>query len=445
MNKNKFFLILGLLAVLITPQLVSAKAMSDTPNAEPGTISSLENSTSAKANLKLDLFYSNSCPHCAKERQLLNNQIKGNYNNLEIRLHPVSKEASFQILKCFYKKYGVAKRDKGAIPATFIGEDYYIGFSKNIKNKIKESIESQVNSPPSNYNTPTTSNLDKNCTNSTSSEQNKDKKIGNLPFIGEINPSKYSLPVLTVILGALDGFNVCSLGALILILGMVIALRSRKQILTFGGIFILTTAVVYGFLIVLWYKLFQFFQGYLGAMEFFVGLLASAGSFYFLKEFVRMKKQGATCEGGLMEGFKNKLVKKVKGEIQQADKTNIAAVAGSILVFAAIITVVEFPCSAGSPLAFAAILADANLTGFQYLIHVAFFVLFYLLDELVIFGIAVWKMTVWMESPQFVTWVTLVEALVLLGLGLWYFPALWAYLAVITFLALGFWIWYKCY
>ena len=43
----------------------------------------------------------------------------------------------------------------------------------------------------------------------------------NIPLIGEIDLAKYSLPAQAVVLGFFDGFNVYSLGALVLILGLV--------------------------------------------------------------------------------------------------------------------------------------------------------------------------------------------------------------------------------
>jgi len=59
-----------------------------------------------------------------------------------------------------------------------------------------------------------------------------------LPFLGEIRLGDLSFPVMAVALGALDGFNVCSLGALLLVLSLVLAFKSKKRIVLFGGTFI---------------------------------------------------------------------------------------------------------------------------------------------------------------------------------------------------------------
>ena len=84
------------------------------------------------------------------------------------------------------------------------------------------------------------------------------------------------------------------------------------------------------------------------------------------------------------------------------------------------ITIVEFPCSAAVPVFFAGMLAESGLTGFWYLFYIALFVLFYMLDEVLVFLIAVWTMSIRLSSPKITTWITLIEAIVLLALGLYY-------------------------
>ena len=117
-----------------------------------------------------------------------------------------------------------------------------------------------------------------------------------------------------------------------------------------------------------------------------------------------------------------KITSKFTSKIQESltKKGNILAIAGSILLFAAVITIVEFPCSAAVPVVFAGILADAGLSTFQYLLYIALFILFYMLNEIIVFSIAVFKMSVWLTSKKFVTWITLIEAIILFLLGLYY-------------------------
>ena len=60
------------------------------------------------------------------------------------------------------------------------------------------------------------------------------------------------------------------------------------------------------------------------------------------------------------------------------------------------------------------------MSSLAYVGYIALFVLFYMLDELVIFGISVFAMRLWSASARTVLWATLFEALVLLAIGAHY-------------------------
>lgn len=355
--------------------------------------------SSSEAKVEVNFFYSETCPHCAAEEKFLD-KIEQQYPEVEINRYHFTE--NIELARGMFEKYGIGKEKFGAVPATFVNDRFILGYGSErttgakIEKAVKEELEG----------------------NRSDTSTSSDKTV-HLPLIGELNTSNYSLPALTVIMGAMDGFNICSLGALVLILGIVLSLRSRFKILLYGGIFLLTTAVIYGFLIVLWYKLFDLLSRWTLTMKFLIGLLGLGGGIYFLREFLKFREYGPTCET-VGEGVTSKFSKRIKKAVSE-DSTTVLSIVGLILLFAAVIAVVEFPCSAAVPLIYAGILAEADLPALSYLVYVAFFILFYLLDEIIVFGIAVWKMTTWMESPKFVTWMTLVEAVVLLGLGSFYF------------------------
>lgn len=355
-----------------------------------------------KDKIEVDFFYGKSCPHCAAEQSFLD-KIEEKYPEVKVRHYSASNSQSREFLEELCKNCG-AEKYVGLVPLTFVGpsagneKEFFLGFDseKNIGRKIENSIRENLGYPLLSVG----------------------DNIITLPFLGEIDPGEYSLPALAIVLGFLDGLNVCSLGALIFILGLVLALRSRKKIIVFGGIFILTTAIIYGFLIILWYKLFSFLSSYIGFMQIMVGLMAIGGGIYFLAQFLKFRKQGAVCEMETGQKITSKFTSKIQELLTK--KGNILAIAGSILLFAAVITIVEFPCSAAVPVVFAGILADAGLSTFQYLLYIALFILFYMLNEIIVFSVAVFKMSVWLTSKKFVTWITLIEAIILFLLGFYY-------------------------
>ena len=346
----------------------------------------------AQENTEVNFFYSQTCPHCIKEKLFLED-LEQKYP--EIKVNKLLVSENVDILQQFYQEYDVPREEFGFVPITFIKDRYFLGFDEEIAKKIEDCILS-------------------NCS---LKEPAVDKTV-DIPIIGKIDPQKYSLTTLSVMFGFFDGFNVCSLGALILILGLVLALKERKKILLYGGVFILTTAIIYGMLIFLWHQVFSLFAGYLRVMEIIIGSLGVGGGIYFLREFIRFRKYGPTCEVNTGTKITNRFFPKIQKMLTSS--TNPILIIGSVLLFAAIITIVEFPCSAAVPVVFAGILAKAQLSFWNYLLYIALFILFYMLDELIVFLIAFFTMSVKIASPKIIIWITLLEAIILFLLGAYY-------------------------
>jgi len=350
----------------------------------------------------INFFFSESCTVCVKTSIFLGH-LEEKYPELKVVSCSISERENVKRLLEFYTEYNVPREEYGTVPVMFIPDKYFVGFGSVYANELEEYAELLSTS---------TSTI------AVIAPEGLMENAVTIPILGEIDAKQYSLPVLAAVLGFFDGFNVCSLGALVLILALVLVLKDRRRIFLFGGAFVITTSLVYGLLIMLWYHLFVVLSPYLKIMEVLIGLLGIGGGVYFLKDFIRFKKQGPTCEletgKGIMQRFSSKMQKTLQG------RGKIVAIMASILLFAAVITVAEFPCSAAVPLFFAGVLAGAGLSSGQYLLYIAIFVIFYMIDELVVFLIAASTMTIKLASKKFVTWITLVEAIVLFALGLYY-------------------------
>jgi hypothetical protein len=130
-----------------------------------------------------------------------------------------------------------------------------------------------------------------------------------------------------------------------------------------------------------------------------------------------MRKYGAQCSAS-----KGKIYSKAAGWLERlfANPRNLLVLAGGILLFAAVITIVEFPCSAVVPLVFAGVLAKSQLSTIDTLFYLGIYILFYMLDEIIVFLGAVFTMKIWVASPRFLTWIYLIAAVVLVALGIYY-------------------------
>jgi thiol-disulfide isomerase/thioredoxin len=340
------------------------------------------------ANKEIVFFYSTTCPHCREQEKFLD-QIEKKYSDIEIKRYEFSK--NIDLIQDFYSEYNVPTQEQGFIPVTFMGNIYFVGFSKDIGDKIEEYIQNSFEIEP--YST------------------NKVK----VPFWGEVDIENFSLPFLAIIFGFFDGFNICSLGALVLILGIVIALKSKKKILILGGAFILITSIIYWLMVFLWNRLFVFLAPYIRNMEILIGILAGVGAWYFFREFLKSRKGMAVCKFG---GISEKLSEKVNNALE--NKTGILAMIGVVFLFATAITIIEFPCTAFFPVLFTGILAKTGAPLHLSAFYIGIYVFFYMLDELIVLLVAVFTMKIWVASPKVMTWLNFFASALLFVFGFYY-------------------------
>lgn len=359
------------------------------------------------AKPSLNFFWAPGCPYCENQKVFLQ-EINKNYPELEINQYNITQSASVAVLTELMKEKPGSERYLGSVPLTFIGQDFFVGFNEQIGQQIESAIKKnyeKIDSEP----------------DFSEEEIKKEKEVFSLPFLGEIDPQDKSLGFLAVIIGLIDGFNICSLGALILILVLVLTLKSRKLTFIFGGLFILVTVLVYGLLVFLWHQLFSFVVPYLTLMKLIIGGAALLGGIYFLKQFFKFKKQGPACdfkEGRLISAASRKI------EASFKEKRNIFFLLGGVILFAAIVTIIEFPCSAVFPVVFTGILAQANLSFWVSAFYIATYLFFYMLIAIVVFLTAVLTKKIWIASGRFITWVSLIGSLLLFFLSFYYFSML---------------------
>ena len=348
------------------------------------------------SKIRVYFFYSPVCPHCAKENAFLDTVVKEKYPQAEIEKHNVFEKESKDFLVKLYKDYNVPSNQQGLVPITFVEKEYFLGFNEEVGKHIESHLLSLIEEKPQ-------------------KKEPISKEKVRLPILGQVDLSNYSLPILAVILGFFDGFNVCSLGALVLILGLVLAFRSRKKVLILGSIFIFTTGLIYGILIFVWHQVFLALTPLIKEMKLVIGILGIGGGVYFLREFFRFKKEGPVCRfGGISENL--------SGRLQEAfeRKAGILALAGAIFLFAAVITVVEFPCSAVLPVLFAGFLSEAKIPLLVALFYIVIYLFFYMLDEIVLFLVSAFTLKIWITSSRFLNILNLAAAIILFGLGLYY-------------------------
>jgi glutaredoxin len=74
--------------------------------------------------LDVYFFYSQTCPHCAQQKPLMEYIDQGNE---EIKVHSLAVSQNPQIWREFLEKYQISS---GAVPRTFIGDKNFIDYSE---------------------------------------------------------------------------------------------------------------------------------------------------------------------------------------------------------------------------------------------------------------------------------------------------------------------------
>jgi hypothetical protein len=349
--------------------------------------------TEIKKEEKITIYFFEDrlCSVCRDQKNFME-EIISDYPEIEIKTYLIN---DFEKLEEIALIHGVEDL-KIMAPTTFIGENYFqfSHFTDKHKEMIVRALEGEI--------------VDEDCC------------VVRIPILNiELDISSWSLPFITIILGSLDGLNVCSIGALILILSIVIIFNSRKKILFYGGLFIFTTVIVYGLLVFAWGQLFKLLIGHSEILSYVVGTASFLGGVYFFKEFYRFFRYGPTCKSSNNK-FAIKATKRVQ-EVFKDSKKGSFALTTSIIFFATIITIIELPCSVGIPVAFTGILTEAGVSFSTFIFYILFYLFFYMLIEIIIFLGAVLTRKIWIANSKAITWVTLFGSLTLFYLSYYYF------------------------
>ncbi len=200
-----------------------------------------------------------------------------------------------------------------------------------------------------------------------------------------LNVSQIGLPLFTLIIGGLDGFNPCAMWILSFLLTLVIYAKSRAKILLIGGIFVITSGVIYFLFMAAWLNIFMF-VGYVTWLRIAVGLVAVVMGIINCKDFFFFQK-GISLT--IPESAKPKLYKRMRAVI------HTSALPGVILgtvVLAVTANLIELLCTAGFPAIYTNILTAQNLSVVQYYLYLALYNGIYVIPLAVIVGIFAWKM-----------------------------------------------------
>ncbi|MBT4209612.1 MAG: hypothetical protein HOE19_01710 [Candidatus Komeilibacteria bacterium] len=378
-------------------------------------------SASAQTKPEIYFFYSNSCPHCHKEALFLD-KLENDYSSkIKINRFEVGKtQANVDLMLGMASKLGT---EVSGVPFTIIGDKYFTGYyndqitGSQIKQAIDDWLSIAANSvvipnkpigqPEPNGSNPETDPID--LLDSPPVEETANNI--EVPFVGQIDAKTFSLPLLSVILGFLDGFNPCAMWALIFLISLLLGMKDKKRMWILGVTFIVVSAFVYFLFMAAWLNIFLFI-GLVLWVRIAIGLLALGGGGYNVREFFKNKAGTCKLDG---QAKKKQVFDKLKNITEQ--KSFWLALLGIILLALAV-NMVELVCSAGLPAVYTQVLALNDLSTWQYYSYILLYIFFFMLDDLLVFFVAMVTMQITGLSTKYSRYSSLIGGIIMIIIGL---------------------------
>lgn len=230
-------------------------------------------------------------------------------------------------------------------------------------------------------------------------------------WFGAIDVETIGLPLFTLALGLIDGFNPCAMWVLLFLLSLLLHLKDRRRIVLIAGTFVVVSGVVYFAFMAAWLNLFLII-GVSRSLQFGVGLLAIFVGALHVKDFFSSNK-GISLS--IPDSAKPGIYARVRGVI---NAENLAVALVGVTVLAVLVNLIELVCTAGLPAVYTQVLAAQNLETASYYGYLLLYNVAYIVDDALMVGIVVYTLNHYKLGERYGRWLKLVSGGVISILGM---------------------------
>lgn len=346
----------------------------------------------AAAQTTIEIYTRPGCPHCAEAHRYLGELARERADFVVVEHDIVSELEARNRLRELSEQAGVATP---GVPTFVIAGEVLVGFDPGSTPPRLRALLDQaavleggeaIRTP-----TPPPTSLE-------------------LPVFGRIDVGRLGMPLFTLAVGLVDGFNPCATWVLMFLLSMLVNLKSRKRMALIAGTFVVVSGLVYLAFMAAWLTFFMVL-GVSQPLRIGLGLLALAVGGVNVKDFFAL---GRGPSLSIPESAKPGFYKRVRG-ILHAE--NLAAAMTGIVILAFLVNLVELLCTAGLPAVYTAVLTAQHLSTWQYYAYLTLYIAAYMLDDaiLVTIGVATLSRSKLQETGG--RWLKLLSGLVIIVLG----------------------------
>lgn len=334
----------------------------------------------------VEVFSRKGCPHCTDAYTFLK-KLQSDHPQITIVPRDIySAPKNMEDFVAFNNRFEI---EQPGVPSFLICDQYVIGFvneetSGDIINKILGLEDSST----------TVSNPNEIDT----------------PIFGAVSVEKIGLPIFTIIIGLVDGFNPCAMWVLLVLLSILVNLRDRKRILMIAGTFVFISGAVYFVFMAAWLNLFLFI-GFSRALQIIVGLIAILIGTVHIKDYFAFKK-GLSLS--IPDSAKPSLYTRMRNIIYAE---NMLATFIAVIVMAVLVNLIELLCTAGLPALYTQILTLQQLDTFQYYLYLLLYNVAYMFDDALMVGLVIFTMNKQRLGEQQGRWLKLLSGSIIFILG----------------------------
>lgn len=352
-----------------------------------------EENTAAEV-IQFSVFTRDTCSHCQKLEEFL--ETEWTLEGVQAKMYHLEEDDTYELFADFCDENGLVR----ATPTILIGDKIIQGFTSS------ESTGAYIMELAAEM---TESGYFEDYENGPDIEAS-DEVVVHLPLLGTVDLKNYSLGILAVVLGFVDGFNPCAMWVLIMFITLLLQAGNRRKMFELAGIFVIAETAMYYLILNVWYKTWDFVK--LDAIITpIIGVVSIAAGSYFLYEFFTNKDNECKVTS---VNQKRKISARIK---ELVDSPLSIGIFFATLGLALSVNIVEFACSIGIPQAFTKILDLNELTWVVRQIYILIYTFFYMVDDFIVFGIALWSFEHLHLTTKYTRYCLIIGGTIMLILG----------------------------
>jgi len=368
---------------------------------------------SASQRADIEVFVRTGCPHCEKAKLFLQ-ELGRERPALRIVVRDLAQDPHANArLREIAATHNV---QTPRVPAFYVGGQLLMGYSDaETSGKLLKDLVDRARPPGQDLAEPggTCAPAESLSCEPEYSGMPVNPETIEIAFLGRhLSAQQLGLPLFTLALGLLDGFNPCSMWVLILMISLLATMKDRVRMLLIAGTFVAVEGLAYFLFMGAWLNLFVF-VGLSRASEVILGAVAILAGAISLKDFWAF---GWGISLSIPAAAKPDIYGRIRRILQAEDLT--AALAG-VMVLAVLVQVVELLCTSGFPALYTRILTLRQLDWPSYYGYLLLYNLAYVLDDIIVLGIGVITLSQHRLQEKEGRWLKLVSGLVMVGLGLY--------------------------